>query len=466
MPKRYLIILDADKIHQYVFSSRHLKLIRGASAIQAKLNLALSAQILCDEFGHGGGAGGAELVYAGGGTLMAFFSNPEEAHAYCARIAGAFRKVTRVASVTSVVEEWDSEKEEFPDMLDRAMEHLEVNKTAKTEHVNMTSTPYWRVCGECGLYPASSPAKDAEGVDLPVCVACRSRRGEEARELIDYTGTSSPQEAGIGLSAHADFESLAGTSSPQGYLALVYLDIDRLGRWLHQHGSQSPESYRDMSGKVRGAVTKGVNDACSKLCEGYEPGALRPFEILLIGGDDAIVMLPAHLVFQFLDVFESKFNESCLEGLTFSAGVVWAHAQFPIAHFVAHAEDLLRSAKNRPGNAIDYMVVTESMARGVTERATRQTKRPYSVKDFVRLEKTLAEWKARGVPANKVKSLYRIAYQPEQQATLDYLFLVSRLCLEHQKLFKDEFRYGLWEDDPRRTGVADLAELWDFTRIS
>jgi hypothetical protein len=98
MAASYVVIIDADRIHQYVFSPQHLKLIRGGSAIQAELNLHSSVRLLSNAFRLR--KGGCDLVYAGGGTVVALFGDAGDAQSYCDQVAGLFRKATMAASGT------------------------------------------------------------------------------------------------------------------------------------------------------------------------------------------------------------------------------------------------------------------------------------------------------------------------------------------------------------------------------
>jgi hypothetical protein len=228
-------------------------------------------------------------------------------------------------------------------------------------------------------------------------------------------------------------------------------------------------------------VEDAVWTACASLCRPPDPFA--PFEILLIGGDDASLVLPSQYVFRFFREFDRRFTEfsnGLSQRICYSAAVVWARQQFPIARFREHAEALVRLAKGKDGNTIDYDVITNSMVESPSDMPARRlhrapsgydlrcTRKPYSVEDFLQLESTIRNWRKNKVPANKVKDLYRIAFESFEQSLLDFWFLFSRLSREHKDLVRDFFDgpHGLWSGGPERTtGAADLAELWDFVEI-
>jgi hypothetical protein len=188
---------------------------------------------------------------------------------------------------------------------------------------------------------------------------------------------------------------------------------------------------------------------------------------LLLGGDDAVIAMAAQEALPFLDKFKSVFLSEIGKSpkdqkLTVSAGLVWAHATYPIAAFVEKAEALLKSAKRqRKGFAVDYMVVTEAMT-GDPERELAPTKRPYGWDELARLRDHVRTWKQQGVPSNKVRSLYPMAYEPKLQGELDFLFLKSRLSPDHLKLVREVIPETLFERNSMRTAAADVVELWDF----
>src|ERR1700686_842305 len=95
MSKSHLAIIDADKIHDYIFSPHQLKLIRGGSAIELELNERELLKVLAAQFGPGTvsrylrieepAANGHkwEVVFAGGGTVMVLFDDLGDASKYC-----------------------------------------------------------------------------------------------------------------------------------------------------------------------------------------------------------------------------------------------------------------------------------------------------------------------------------------------------------------------------------------------
>jgi hypothetical protein len=461
-----LLILDADRIHEYVFAPRQLKAIRGGSAIQAKLNRSLiqpEAELLSgggnvDSFGNVLGtptlADGAawEAVYAGGGTALILFRSPADAERYRIAATRLYAEETSAATASAAfVPYWGAFKENY----DGVRRQLERAKSARSEHIFAAGNPYWKVCETCGRYPAAHRHRDPGRGELLACAACLKRLENSVRSpyLVQVSCA-----AGTALKPPRDFESIAARSVPENYLAVVYLDINRLGRFLAERASTSVAEFRDYSTAVHKAVVQGTVAGCAAAAR-RAGGEEAPFEILLIGGDDAIVVMRAQDVFVFLREFHKVFQAEPLLNITdntldFSVGIVWAHQHFPISHFLTLAEELLKSAKRRSGGgfAADYLIVTEAMAGKIGPRGEGGSRKPYALPEFLALEKSVAAWKSAGVPRGKVQDLYRIAQLPTYQATLEYHFLLSRLEPTHRDRVK---RLGL-------AGMADLVELWDF----
>ena len=471
MANPQLLILDADRIHEYVFAPRQLKAIRGGSAIQANLNrIRLFEPKLLSVGGNVDAlgkvldsptlAGGApwEAVYAGGGTALILFRDLPDAESYRMAATRLYAEETGAATASAAFVPCS---EAFKDDYDAVRRQLERAKTARCEHRFASGNPYWKVCELCGRVPAARRRRDPGGDERLACAACLKRLRLENSERSPYLAQV-PVLAGTVLKPPRDFERIAARSIPENYLAVVYLDINRLGRFLSETASASVTKFRTHSTAVHETVVSGTVAGCAATAM-RAGGEEAPFEILLIGGDDAIVVMRAQDVFVFLrrfqELFESARRREDLDfrDLDFSVGIVWAHHHFPISQFLALAEELLKSAKRRPGGgfAADYLIVTEAMAGDIGPRGEGGSRKPYALPEFLALEESVAALKIAGAPRGKVHDLYRIAHLPECQATLEYYFLLSRLESKHRDMMIKRFPAG-------PAGMADLAELWDF----
>ena len=87
--------------------------------------------------------------------------------------------------------------------------------------------------------------------------------------------------------------------SLSGYLGLLYIDVDRLGRHLHDH-APNQKQYSSLSNTIKDAVNESVEDILAGMLVFTEERAGRQvqqayYEILLLGGDDAIVRYPRNI---------------------------------------------------------------------------------------------------------------------------------------------------------------------------
>jgi len=467
MDGTFLAIVDADRIQDYIFAPRQLKLIRGASAIQREVNLTYSLDLLNESSYGPGNLEGQEItgtrldenpgqrwevVYAGGGNLYVLFRDGKDADRFVKAACALYRKHGATATASGAIVPWTGT---FRATLEQGQERVMARKTSNGQPGHAVSGPYWKFCEACGLHPASHWSRYPVTGEHILCQACYARRRHSERApYLD--------EIAKGLKPPQDFEEIAEAARPDGYLALVYLDVDRLGRFFEGIDPLPPELYRYHSLHIRKSVREAVIEGCRATCATGPADGTARFEVLLLGGDDAIVVMASQYVFEFLRRFRKAFG-SKLPNLTFSAGVVWAHHHLPVSQYVYHAKKLLRSAKAAGGNRVDYLVVSESMVRGLEGRKRERTLRPYEFPGFEGLAETIRAWKADGFPSNKVHQLYGMAFHETNQASLDFLYWISRLEERHKNLACNFFREGIWREKPwRSTGAADLAELWSF----
>src|SRR5256885_157239 len=91
----FLVNADADGVQNYIFATPDLKLVRGASAVQTKLN----RECLRDEVSSHGG----HVISANGGTVIARFPEEEQAERFREAADRLFREHTHSATVTTVI---------------------------------------------------------------------------------------------------------------------------------------------------------------------------------------------------------------------------------------------------------------------------------------------------------------------------------------------------------------------------
>jgi hypothetical protein len=181
-----------------------------------------------------------------------------------------------------------------------------------------------------------------------------------------------------------------------GYLALIHADGNGIGKryksWRDQAKS-TVEVVKEAHGEaffhsMRVAVRRAVVDALEKTFdqEGAKENPCRPYEILMLGGDDLLLACRADRALDFARNYSEELTRYTLadgQPLTVAIGVAIAQKTYPLHRLHELAEDLASSAKrlhraldekNDKTSVIDWQVVTQSWFAGVAE-ARRQAER-------------------------------------------------------------------------------------------
>jgi len=233
---------------------------------------------------------------------------------------------------------------------------------------------------------------------------------------------------------------------------------------------------------------------------------LVPAEFVIAGGDDLILIVPAHAALGVAERFLTRFHEKSQElqqqaveegeiprkfaedGLTTSAGVVLSHASYPASQLVDLAAELMKSAKRRAVSVregtLDFMVLHESGTESVKERrkeyegktllgrAVRRTERPYTAAETSLLERRIVDLKRAGAPRGKLKALYAALFRGEVAAQYEAARIRERLVAAGHangssplaELFEQlpffPFREGA--DGSWSTPLTELIEVYDF----
>ncbi len=441
----FLAIADADRVQEYVFVPSELKMIRGASRLHVNLIETLGAGIRPPN----------RRISANGGVVLGAFATELEAAAFCRTAERKFADETASASVTTAYNAYPAGT--FGKSRKRLLEQLEINKRSRASSAANCGNPLLVTCEKCGLREACTGGRDGE----VLCKSCSIKRSESDRNVFAQPG-STPAES---------FEKIGEASSPENYLAIVYIDIDKLGRYLDDY-MKSADASEEMCGKLSGCIDKAVRDSVMEAALPFAKSTLLTHEVLLMGGDDAVIALPASGAVSFLLRFEEEFVKPERWGgfkiPIFSAAMVMAHSHFPISEFLRIAKRMLRSAKEvQKENSVYFSVISgpgedSELAGGGLAR----TAKPYPIRAFEHLANGIQELKQGKVPTSKIKALYGLAWETPLQGDLEYLYLLTRLSDEHRGiLLKPELLgHQLWStgSNGRFTRACDIVELWEF----
>lgn len=486
-----LLAADADRVTDYVFETPGLPEMRGASEQLKWLNLA-GVRGLMDQAGVPSAFVDETppgcLVYAAGGGVLALVPRSKAQHLQ-ANIEHLYPLHTGVATTTCVAVQTVPEmvRCRFGDLVRQAGHDLRTAKGQKTALPFFELLPFTRRCDACRKRPATRflPPYPNEPPEAR-CRACAAKR-EEGKDRL------SEEHEKLGIqSPPSDLESIASASD--GYIGVVYADGNGLGRWFQETGTVV--EYRDRSKTVQDAVKTALLEALRVHCAGYQ----HPFEVILVGGDDVLLIVPAGDALPVACAICQQFeNEVSTERLTMSAGVVIAEHHTPVYFLRRLAEDLLKSAKRRMNeakgeneqvSAVDFLVLKGQGTRSAEQAREQVTigpemlllnHGPYTLEELGRLLRQVRQGKRANFPLSQLHALRAALRQGRQASALAFLYQQARARDDEVRYFLDDFA-AQWSDQANETPpwrevrtlrggareyhtpLADLVDVWDFVR--
>lgn len=487
--QQWLVCFDTDRIQQYLLATNRLKEIRGGSALIADLDERRKSK-LENCYGQ------RNVVYSAGGGAAVLVPTEEEARSLIAEIEREFRAATVTASITGASVKVDSASGTFGAEMSRAARELRRAKAAKAELASVPIEPYMRLCSSCGQHPATHQAQDGSGDGL--CRACQKKRelGRKRRkgffaEFIEWAAEPTVWKE---ERLPEDLDAIGSVSSPPGYVGFIALDGNHIGDLLDKPATVA--AYRAFSEGLWN-LTKECTFAALRRY-GHPRDGVTPFEIILIGGDDVLLITAADMAIEVaLDITEGfeKLSSQVLADaglseerakLTMAGGVVLAHADFPIPAMHALAEALQKSAKRLCAEqgyqtgAIDFQAISGSDTDLDTLRAAIPHHRPYKLAELRKLLLHIRQLKAADLPMSQLQAMYQALFEGEVNAQLASIATLGYLGRSTDKtrydrlkaFFKDfgvQFNGQLppWDSALRQQGIkasalADLVELYPF----
>ena len=526
-----LLSADADKIKEYVFESAKLPEIRGASMILDELNW--GEEPVIEDSVPRNLAGVWEKyslpiearIYAGGGSLLALVPH-DLAEELKREIEALYPRETGAATITCVWRkvapselqggyqpegldytallalrdslseaEWqriadyyhecsENGSEITPEQFARrrnfgqlmALQSIELRKAKEQKAMSplFESVPFARRCQSCGIRPANQ----FDPIPSPgryLCQVCHKKAGigeetvegkpSERRARKSHWNREFAERYGVVAEAPSDLERIGQPA--RGYIGFIYADGNEVGAAVE--ASTSLSMYRKRSELLSEVMRFAVYEAIYRhlAAVGYD----RTFEIITIGGDDALLIVPGNaallLAAEMCQLFECRlveagFTVTADRRATMSAGVVIADHHNPLYFLRGLAEELLRSAKKRAWElvadpdktaqgTVDFMVLksqstvatTVGHLRGAppyrfTDRLNRMvtilTQRPFTLEEMDQLVNTVQGLKMFGFPGSQLQGLRAMLYRGRMRATLYYLYQYARANKERRKL--------------------------------
>ncbi len=443
------VLLDTDHIKKYVFGTNELKEIRGASSLLDYLNR-IGMRKMAEEVEPSTPFDERCMIYANGGSGL-FLIDADKAERFGRIVQEEARELTNgQASVSYVVQELPKGVPEGIDDLlktpmkstleliryrlrevkggyfDELMQYkLDEIEDEPSDIITLPSHPFMRPCDSCGVEYASPDEqgkkvnRDPGEEDEVYCFSCQKkrRRDRKAKDSIDrYLAGSKVRDEYLWIhlindlrarkyylpervERPEDFNVFRNFKGSKDYFGLIYADANSMGRKIED--CETLAELREFARDVDRAIYDAVCSAIAKhlkIEEHIKPSSelmdvpknpLFPFDILLLGGDDVMMVVPASTALDVALTIAKEFHRITAEnaskrkkeqlkdrqqkqdeGHTLSVGVVLAPIKYPFGLLRSLVESTLKAAKKGGTNAkntglyrdtrINFMTVTGS----------------------------------------------------------------------------------------------------------
>jgi hypothetical protein len=424
-----LVAFDTDHIKQYVFGTSKLKEIRGASSRLDYLNrIVMEACAAPDHH--------AQKIYAHGGSGL-FLVDTLHVNTFKALVQQSYHDETGGgASITAVdlpvPEHIDVHKDDIKDLLDLLQWRLQEEKARTISILALPSHPFMRPCDACGIEYVDASEHNHENIhDFDIddevdpreegeryCQSCYSKRSRDFEVKSFIRNFIDPKSAKKGGNLNdylwkkiisrlsemqykipsrtrrpEDFNVFRNFKGAKDYLALIYADANSMGRAIEHYTVLSRR--QTFAHTIDNAVYEAVCTAIArhlKINDHLKPQEQRsedlkhpvfPFDILLMGGDDICMVVPASVALDVAltlsETFHTETQKACKQGelldaYTLSIGVVLAPVKYPFGLLQDMAESTLKFAKKAGADAqakdkdaddtrINFMIVTGNTSR-------------------------------------------------------------------------------------------------------
>jgi hypothetical protein len=550
-----LLSADTDRTQEYVFESSRLPEIRGGSLLLSDLiesearlekNVPRSVMGVFEQHGlpHDLAIDDPPgcIVYAGGGSLLAVVPS-EIAEVLAAEIERLFPQETGLATITCVWRE--VEPADMAARFDALMAIQEMAlrraKGLKALRPFVETLPFAQRCRSCGQRPATTTLAigTSEHVICGPCLlkhdygrgSARKRWLERFDGFLDRKGLRESfydprQVSKAPIAPPNDLSDLgeAAQGKKSGYIGFIYADGDEVGDYVQSR--TTVKEYCTASRHLRSVTQDCVFHALAESLtirpvtrlsaeegkkEEEENVSLIPFEIITIGGDDVLLIVPADAALPVAKHLSQRFGQKMAGAekeeertLTMSVGVILAQHHTPVrtlrnlaGQLLKHGAKVRRRQTKQDGNpeaCIDFLVLKSQAMLGATVSELRNeppylieqageklllTHSPYTLSELEDLLGDLRALQASAFPASQLHLLASALQKGRHAATLFYQYQLVRLSKTEEEQAQILIELGQrWSpahsQDPvpwtrthsrgvkYQTAFADLVELYDF----
>lgn len=401
----FYLALQYSGIQKTILRHDRLWSIAGTSMLMARMNeiLMLSKKIIGEN---------SEVILAGGGKLIVKFINEDDAKK-------AKRKIKKLVSTTLPMLEYQISEIVPAENVIEALEKKNLNNKKYPGPIRelneqkrcfrgyaVTFNPHFKVCEECGDYPATSENLCSICYDVKneakISIKDLMKNNQENKKLIpieaiykQYISDLKIDSKEIDIDIPMDFENLFKEKEDKKRLAVWVSDVngmgDKLPVWVNQEEKSIKRIFKEISKFNQEVLVKTLLKVFTfdKFINKNEK-FFMPFRLIVAGGDDLCVVMreediidftltfsyyvnniekPEYLKIEWLrkeaeriakqnpnlKISSNEFNNHSFGGAFVITSV---HTPFKKIHNVA--EDLMSLAKektNRKGNSINWKIL-------------------------------------------------------------------------------------------------------------
>ena len=395
--RKSLVALDTNHVKSSVFKTDRLKEIRGAGSILDRLSRVAMVEMARES--------SAFLIYTYGGSGL-FLIDEDKADTFGKRVQKAFLESSRGSfSITYAVQQLPADSSEDAEKLmtydlSRELElvryKLREEKDSASSIIALPSHPFLRPCDSCGLEYAEEEASDRDIIFF-YCASCKEKHDEDRRveegiartiktlrEQRDQLVTSTSKSAQsapdnetqrllwdriLFYLEKTDYTSLFDSKQQvperpgdftlfrhfprsKEHLGLIYADVNNIGAKI-----ETLTTLAEIK-KVSASVDQALHAALYSTIESKLPisvgssdqkdkAMLFPFDILLLEGDDVVMVVDATRAMDVALALAQEFRRLTKGEHSLSVGVVLAPGTYPSGLLLNLAESTLKFAKKR-----------------------------------------------------------------------------------------------------------------------
>ncbi|MBO9129086.1 hypothetical protein [Bacillus sp. 165] len=390
---KYLLLLDTDKIKEYVFASSKLKEIRGASMLLEYLNTVESRKIIYRQFNLEDTYDKDEheqfrILYLDGGSGKVEFNSEIDAKKCGKKIEETYKKWTQSASVTWEVVKVNNDNyyETVANGEFRVRVKKQKSKWGNSQQRNLGIT---KRCSHCNSGDAENlefilsndflpdeikeqslktykSLKNIYGEEYLICRACYLKNvilKHKTNKLLTRKIEKMYYQSG-----KIDWPnklSVIGEHS-NGEIGFLYFDGNNMNSILRE--LKQVKDFKEFSQNLKKSIEKALletinevfpykslkytsefqdNEDEQEIIQGEKEKRVLPFQVILAAGDDLMLIVPSINAMDIATIFQRKFAIAHDGKLTMSVGVAIAKSSFPIKYLAPFSEQLLRSAKSK-----------------------------------------------------------------------------------------------------------------------